>query len=730
MNRNREWNRSVQNSFALVVAMIGFSASVLHAGTTVPSYGTYFGGTGDVNASVAIAIDPSGNVIIAGYTTSQTLPGTANAFQPRKAPGFPNNTDVYVAKFDPTGQALLWSTFLGGNSNEVPTGIAVDSTGSIYVVGSTASSDFPAGRAISCVPTSAFGAPPVAFQQQCSTGLFTNSGGGFLVKLGSDGRSLLYSLGTPGSPNVNYPTLTVNNPALIINSQGEAFVGVNSVGSLFLLRINVSGTGLIYGAYLGGGSPSKLAALALDSSGNCYVVGTATTYIPTTANALQKSNPNLSLTPNVGNGFILVVNPTGTQLVYGTWFGPQYFETIITSIAVNGDGSLYFAGVTNSTTLQATPGAYQGSPGGGFVAKLTLGSTSLTSLSYLPVPVPTDVCTNCQSVVMKVNNQAREAYVTWTGFSGPSQLLKMTLPTLGASASPLGLNLNFPLSLGMAATSPSSLWLAGGCQSCTFGNLISSNAFQTSPSSTGSNGFLLQLVDISPTISTVVNSAAGTSLFAAGQLISVYGAELGPTTGTVAQVNSNGAVTNSSGGTQVLFDGVAAPIMYAGANQVNTVVPCSVAGRFSTQVTVSYRGAQSPSFTLVLASAAPGIFTSDGSGKGQAAVLNQDYSFNGPANPAPRGSAVTFYATGIGVTSPCVDGQTYQSNFPRATLPVVVGVGNEGAQVLYAGQAPYFISGAAQINVAIPSDGPTGIVPLTLVVGGIFSPPGVTIAVK
>jgi uncharacterized protein (TIGR03437 family) len=191
-----------------------------------------------------------------------------------------------------------------------------------------------------------------------------------------------------------------------------------------------------------------------------------------------------------------------------------------------------------------------------------------------------------------------------------------------------------------------------------------------------------------------------------------------------------GVVTKSNGGTQVLFDGVAAPILYTGSTQVNVAIPCSVAGRSSTQVVVTYQGAQSVPVTLPLTTAAPGIFTSDGSGRGQAAVLNQDYSFNGPANPAGRGSAITFFATGMGVTSPCVDGKTYQSDFPKTTLPVVVGVGNSGAQVLYAGQAPLFITGAAQINVTIPTDAPTGSDSLTLVVNGAFSQNGVTVSVK
>jgi uncharacterized protein (TIGR03437 family) len=180
----------------------------------------------------------------------------------------------------------------------------------------------------------------------------------------------------------------------------------------------------------------------------------------------------------------------------------------------------------------------------------------------------------------------------------------------------------------------------------------------------------------------------------------------------------------------VLFNGTAAPILYAGDSQVNAVIPCELAGQSSAQMVVEYMGVQSFPVTLSLGPAAPGIFTADGSGQGQAAALNQDSSFNSPSNPATRGSIVTFYATGVGATSPCVDGATYQSNFPTLTLPVVVGVGPSGTQVLYSGQAPDLVSGVVQFNIVIPSDATTGVVPLTLVVGGVFSTPGVTIAIE
>jgi len=233
-------------------------------------------------------------------------------------------------------------------------------------------------------------------------------------------------------------------------------------------------------------------------------------------------------------------------------------------------------------------------------------------------------------------------------------------------------------------------------------------------------------------VASIVNAATlATKAIAPGEIVTIWGVGLGPATGVSFVVDPNTrSVDSSLAGTQVFFDGWAAPIIYTNAGQVNAAIPCGVAGHASTQMVVEYMGAQSAPLTVALSPAAPGIFTDNGSGTGQGAVLNQDYSLNGPSNPAPRGSIAIFYATGVGPTSPCVDGQIYQSDFPGLTLPVVVGVGHTGAHVNYAGQAPDIISGVAQFNIVIPNDAPSGALPLTLVVGGIFSPSGVTISVK
>ena len=728
MTRHRSKLLSQPSRF-ISLTLVGFLTSILQAGDLVPIYGRYFGELGDASSTVAVAVKPSGEIIIAGYTTSQTLPGTSYAFQPMKATGFPDNRDVFVAEFDKTGDTLLWSTFLGGDDLDQPQTVAVDSSGNIYIAGPTRSSTFPT--------------TPGAYARSIST----PAAKGFVAKVSSDGRSLLYSTYLPGIPN-----------AMAVSDEGEAYLvgpfsptaitdgalgsrssSVSQGNGVSLLRLNSSGSDLVFGAYLGGEgfNGSVGTSVAIDPEGNAYVGGfTAQSSIPTTGDALQRqySNPGTGI-PCCSNGFILKIDPTGSELLYGTYFGPKYFGTVITSIALGSNGSIYFSGSTNATSFGATAGAYRQIPAPGFIARLTPGSSVLDAFSYIPsVSANPSGPSPIQSpILVAIGDQPKTVFLAFRRQyeDGPGfDVLELSTPKLALVSSYISSKVAFnPFGLALSE-SAREFWLVGGCYECSLTDSISTAVFQDTQLGNNNGTLLLRFAEISPMVSFVGNAANGASPFAAGQLISVYGSQLGPSPGSGAEVDQAGSITKSNGGTKVFFDGVAAPILYAGANQVNAVIPCSMAGRSSAQLVVSFLGAQSPPLSLSLEAAAPGIFTSDGSGKGQAAALNQDYTLNGPANPAARGSAITFYATGIGVTSPCVDGQTYQTNFPTPTLSVVAGVGNSGAQILYAGQAPYFVSGVAQINITIPSDAPTGIVPLTLLVGGVFSPPGVTIAVK
>ncbi len=233
-----------------------------------------------------------------------------------------------------------------------------------------------------------------------------------------------------------------------------------------------------------------------------------------------------------------------------------------------------------------------------------------------------------------------------------------------------------------------------------------------------------------PAVTLTASSASNTGPFTSGQLITVYGSQLGPAAGTLAHVD-NGRVATNSGGVRVLFDGIPAPILYAGPTQINTAIPCLLAGKSSTQMVVEFLGIQSPPVILGLVSSAPSIFTIDGIGKGQGAILNEDFSVNSALNPAMRGSIIQVFGTGVGATSPvCSDGKIYDSNLPIPSAQVLGGIGTGGVQVTYAGQAPDSVSGLAQFNITIPVDAPVGAVNLSVKVGDNYSQPNVTVAIK
>jgi len=198
-------------------------------------------------------------------------------------------------------------------------------------------------------------------------------------------------------------------------------------------------------------------------------------------------------------------------------------------------------------------------------------------------------------------------------------------------------------------------------------------------------------------------------------------------------MDANGNVPSAVAGVRVLFDGVPAPLLYVQAKQINAVVPYEMSGKTSTDITVEYQGAQTEALAVPVDETVPGVFTLDSSGFGPAAVLNQDGSINSPSNPAKKGSIIVIYATGAGQTDPQgVDGKTAVDELPKPRLPVSVRFTEPiDAEILYAGAAPSFVSGALQVNVRIPLETHSGTgVPITLTVGHASSETFATIAVE
>ncbi|HVP46692.1 MAG TPA: hypothetical protein VMT32_08920 [Bryobacteraceae bacterium] len=217
-----------------------------------------------------------------------------------------------------------------------------------------------------------------------------------------------------------------------------------------------------------------------------------------------------------------------------------------------------------------------------------------------------------------------------------------------------------------------------------------------------------------------------------GEIVSFFGTAFGPAAAAGGQISSPGFLDNALAGTKIYFDGISAPLVYASSTQVNAIVPFEVAGRSSTQVQVEYLGALSDPVSVPVAPAIPGLFTSDFSGTGQGAIVNQDGTINSAANPAERGSIVSLYATGAGQTKPTgVDGEIGGSILPKTALPVSVTIGNVGVPAGYAGGGQTLVAGGVQINVAVPeSVTPGDAVPVVITVGTAGSQAGVTIAVK
>jgi len=222
---------------------------------------------------------------------------------------------------------------------------------------------------------------------------------------------------------------------------------------------------------------------------------------------------------------------------------------------------------------------------------------------------------------------------------------------------------------------------------------------------------------------------------APGEILLLFPSNAGPEILVEGQ-RMDGKLATLLSDTRVLFDGLAAPVVYTVKGQVSAIVPYEIAGKKTTQVVVEYQGEQSSPVTLPVVDTAPALFTLDSSGRGQAAMLNETGCCNSPRNPAARGSVASLYATGEGQTNPpgitgLVSSFAKPADYPAPRQRVRVTVGGLPAQILYAAEAPHTAAGLLQVNFRIPENAPTGdAVPLVLTVGETRSPDGLTMAVR
>ena len=343
-----------------------FVAKLNPSGTAL-LYSTYLGGSSD-DRGMAIAVDGSGDAYVTGGTQSFNFPVTAGAFQTTYGGG----QDAFVAKLNPTGAALLYSTFLGGNSGDEDFGIALDGAGDAYVVGTTGSLNFPATAG--------------AFQTT-----FGGSQDAFVAKLNPTGTSLVYGTYLGGSSLESGDAIAVDaagdayvtgetTSANFRTTAGAPFGTYSGTQDAFVVKLNPSGTALAYSTYLGGSSTDEGRAIALDASGDAFVTGyTFSNDFPVTAGAFQTSHGSGLGT----SAFIAELNATGTAFVYSSYLGDKNGSG--TGIAVDGFGDAYVTGGTASTSFPITAGALQttlSGSGDAFLVKLNPSGTALVYGTY------------------------------------------------------------------------------------------------------------------------------------------------------------------------------------------------------------------------------------------------------------------------------------------------------------------------------------------------------------
>jgi len=234
-----------------------------------------------------------------------------------------------------------------------------------------------------------------------------------------------------------------------------------------------------------------------------------------------------------------------------------------------------------------------------------------------------------------------------------------------------------------------------------------------------------------PVMTAVTNSGSATpGSIAPGELITIFGSGLGGAP-TGLQLNTNQTVATNLGGTEVLINGSASPLVYTSTGQVNAIVPYEVGTTGTMSVQVVSQGIQSGAWAVPLAPSAPSIFTANASGVGQGAIVNQDGSINSASNPASRGTAIQIYATGGAQTSPASSTGGVAPTAANLTLTVGATIGGVAAHVLYAGSAPGEVDGVVQINVMVPqSVTPGAALPVVVTIGGLTSQTGATVAIQ
>jgi hypothetical protein len=630
----------------------------------VLSYSTYLGGSGG-DIGYGIAVDTFGNAYVTGTTASLNFPTTGGQAT------LGGGRDVFVAKLNPSGNALLYSVFLGGGNLDRATGIALDSSGSVYLAGYTTSTDFPTTSG--------------AYQ-------VNNAGNtdAFVTKLDPTGTSLVYStyLGGGGIDYGRGVAVDASLDAFITGStQSTNFptmnplqVGLDGGSDAFVAEIDPTGASLLYSTYLGGSGADEALAIALDGSGNPYVAGyTFSSNFPTQS-ALQSSLAGLS------DAFVTEINPGTSSLVFSTYLGGSGSESA-QSLAIDSVGSVYVTGNTSSSSFPVTNGASQATYGGqtdAFITKLAPGGTQMVYSTYLGG----SGLDQGNSIAI---DSSKEAFVT--GFTQSSgfplvNALQRVLGITGASSCGTTPCADaFVTQLGPSGNVAFSTFLGGSATD--LGQAIAANAAGDAFLTGSTNSTNFPVIAGAPQ-STYAGTNSSTNIFIAKvSALDAPAAALSPQSlsfgnQVINNTSSPQTVTLVNAGSAPLgITSIAATGQFSQTNDCGTVVPagggtCTIqvtflptqTGSVTDQVTISDDAAGSPQAITVTGT---GV-TSAGTLSVSPTILTFAAQTVGQTSPAQAVQLVNNGNTAINISSIETTGDFAQTN-TCGTLPTVLNVG-------------------------------------------------------
>jgi uncharacterized protein (TIGR03437 family) len=470
--------------------------------------------------------------------------------------------------------------------------------------------------------------------------------------------------------------------------------------------------------------------LAVDGSGNVYIGDTSNCRI-------RKVDTSQNTTTIAGNGNCTFTGDGGAATAASLWFP--------SGLAIDKSGNIYEAEYGSSTvrkidssgkitTVAGSMGTWGNSGDGGAATKASLAS-----------PVSLAIDSAGDIFIGDTGNQNIREITTDGNIHTVASNVTPTSLTLDASGNLYFVDGVTPL-VWEVLPNGTVLAVAGNGTSGYNGDLSQATTLQlNSPGgvAAGPNGTIYVadtynqvirvLTPVPYSVGAITNSASNVQgAIAPGEIVTVYGNGIGPATLTKGTVTNGVLPSQISGAPQIYFGGTPAPLLYTSSGVASAIVPYNVAGSSTANVVLALNGQVSVTTVVPVTNAAPGIFTANSSGTGQAAAINvATGTVNSASNPVKVGGYISLYVSGAGVLSPAgVEGRIATS-ISNQVLPVLVSIGGVPAPVSYAGSTPLVVTGLTQVNVQIPAGVPVGsAVPVTLSAGGVPAPPGVTIAVS